>query len=206
MQRGMDLRQLRRARKRRTPEDLLGPRPIRPSGHSPPDINVRYDESVVETVRRVNRKEWARIIRELVAEVGSQRALARLIGVSERAIHRWLTEEVAVSRANVELVASKTGRNAVALLARVGYFTAAEARRLNSTTAGPPETAPAALASDQEWIADLLALVRRSKLSREQKAELIVELLEEEETQEQQRIAERDALRQKLMERIERLT
>ncbi len=87
------------------------------------DIFVRYHSGMSGVV---DRAEWRAFLLELLEELGYRKKapLARLLGVAEKTIDRWLDPEWegAVSEASVRQVAEKTGRNALQLLIRFGYY------------------------------------------------------------------------------------
>jgi hypothetical protein len=73
---------------------------------------------------RVDRAAWAALVSDLVDREtrGKKAAFARLIDVSTRTLDRWLAQEVDVSEESVRSVARATGRPAMDLLIKVGYY------------------------------------------------------------------------------------
>lgn len=135
-QRGMGLRQRHRSATRRR-SDLAGPRILRVCGTASPDTDVRYAHVVAGG--EVDRVEWARVVRELLAELtrGKKAPLARLLGFSERTIDRWLLGTVDVNESSIRQVATRSGRPAMELLIRVGFYS----RDQLPAPAVPPEDA-----------------------------------------------------------------
>jgi hypothetical protein len=87
---------------------------------------ARYPVRMTE--REVDRGEWSKIVQELIDErtKGKKEPFARLVGVYARTLSHWLDSTVAVSESSVRQVADRTGRNAIAMLIRVGYYTLTE--------------------------------------------------------------------------------
>lgn len=92
------------------------------------DMHAAYSLDVDDGQRRVDRAEWAALIRELMtAETkGRKEPFARVIGVNSRTITRWLDRDVDVSEGSVRLVARTLGRQPMDLLIRVGYYRQAD--------------------------------------------------------------------------------
>jgi hypothetical protein len=72
----------------------------------------------------VNRAEWARIVRGLLADLtkGKKATLGRLIEKDPKTIDNWLLGSVRVSEESIRDVADRTGNNAMEWLVQVGYY------------------------------------------------------------------------------------
>lgn len=155
-----------------------------------PVIDFPYDRLVA--TGEVNRDEWAKIVRELLAEYtrGKKATFARMLGMDPKTIDNWLTGRVRVSEESIRDVAALTDRNAMDLLIRVGYYELGEM---------PHQPTPEQIDEEQRTV------VEADGLTDEQKAAILMALDEMRATDERLRaeLAERD--RQRRMREIDLL-
>lgn len=104
----------------------------RPTRQSAPGLPLRTDTHVPYAVgvdeREVDRAAWAKLIDQLILSKsrGNKAAFARLVGVTDKTITRWLAHSAAVSEESVRQVARACDINAMDALISIGYYDRAD--------------------------------------------------------------------------------
>ncbi len=168
------------------------------------ESRFRYDQLVAGGV--VDRKEWAKVVRELLdleAQPRTEGGKLRVHGAktrfaekarlkTARTVDTWLAGDVDVKEASVRQVAEGYGLNSMELLIRVGFYTV--------------EQLPARLTHDQ--IDDEQRAVLELDIDDEQKALILAELeamrTDDERLLDEQRDRDRRRRQQRINEMIER--
>lgn len=85
---------------------------------------MRFPYHRLVATGEVNREEWAKIVRGLLAEFtrGKKATLARMLQKDPKTIDNWLAGAVKVSEESIRNVAELTNRNAMEWLIQVGYY------------------------------------------------------------------------------------